>query len=103
MSTRQEPSTEAVDDGKKATATDPDMMQIKVYSPYQVYFDEQAYSISAANDTGPFDILKGHHPFLTLVIPCELQIRAKKGEEKIKISRGVMYVKQDRVTVFLDV
>ncbi len=82
---------------------DPTMMQIKVYSPYQVYFDELATSISAINDTGPFDILKGHHRFLTLLVPCELVIAAAKGEEKIKISHGIMYVKEDRVTVFLDV
>jgi len=30
-------------------------------------------------------------------------IAVKNGEEKIKISRGIMYVKEDQVTVFLDV
>src|SRR6056297_2488009 len=105
MAVRQNASTgEMVDDGNAEDKnTDPRMMEIKVYSPYQVYFDEQAYSISAVNDTGPFDILKGHHRFLTLLIACELVIRAQNGEEKIKISRGVMYVKEDKVTVFLDV
>lgn len=78
-------------------------MRIKVYSPYQVYFDNEATSISAVNDTGPFDILPQHHKFLTLLAPCELGIITSQGEEKIKISRGIMYVKEDRVTVFLDV
>lgn len=82
---------------------DPTLMHIKVYSPYQVYFDDVAISISAINDTGPFDILKGHHRFLTLLLTCELAIVTEKGDEKIKISRGIMYVKEDRVTVFLDV
>ena len=105
MAVRQDASTgEMVEDGdNEEKQLDPRMMEIKVYSPYQVYFDEQAYSISAVNDTGPFDILKGHHRFLTLLVPCEMVIRAEKGEEKIKISRGVMYVKEDKVTVFLDV
>jgi len=104
MATRQEASTgEMVDDGKDAKQLDPNMMVVKVYSPFQTYFDEQASSISAINDTGPFDILPGHHRFLTLLSPCELVIQAKTGQEKIKISRGVMYVKEDKVTVFLDV
>lgn len=106
MASRQDASTgEMVDDGQDVAKEhlDPTMMRIKVYSPYQVYFDEQATSISAINDTGPFDILKGHHRFLTLLAPCELSIMTPKGEEKIKISRGIMYVKEDRVTVFLDV
>lgn len=90
-------------DKKDEAPIEEGMMRIKVYSPYQVYFDENAASITAINDTGPFDILQGHHRFLTLLLPCELVIAAKAGEERIKISRGVMYVKEDRVTVFLDV
>lgn len=99
------PPDEPKDGAKKDPQRQPDAgkMMIKVYSPYQVYFDDQATSISAINDTGPFDILARHHRFLTLLSPCELIIAADKGEEKIKISRGIMYVKEDRVTVFLDV
>ncbi len=89
--------------GEPQKSADPGKMIVKVYSPYQLYFDDQANSISAINDTGPFDILPGHHKFLTLLNPCELVIITDKGEEKIKISRGIMYVKTDRVTVFLDV
>jgi F0F1-type ATP synthase epsilon subunit len=79
-------------------------MYIKVYSPFKVYFDALGVSISAENDTGPFDILVGHHRFLTLLSACEIEIRTKSDDgEKIKIDRGIMYVKEDRVTVFLDV
>lgn len=79
-------------------------MFIKVYSPFKSYFDGLGKSISAANDTGEFDILAGHHKFLTLLSACDIQIRTNEGEaDKIKIDRGIMYVKEDRVTVFLDV
>lgn len=109
MATRQDASTgQMVDDDASSMQDldpkkDPTLMRIKVYSPYQTYYDELATSISAVNDTGPFDILKGHHRFLTLLSSCELVIAGRNGEEKIKISRGIMYVKEDRVTVFLDV
>jgi F0F1-type ATP synthase epsilon subunit len=78
-------------------------MHIKVYAPFKVYFDGEAQSISAVNDTGPFDILPKHHNFMTLLSPCDIIIRTKEGEETIKISRGVMHVKADQVIVFLDV
>ncbi len=78
-------------------------MRVRVHSPYQVYFDDSAISISGINDTGNFDILPGHHKFLTLLSPCELSIVTKEKQEKIKIARGIMFVKEDRVTVFLDV
>lgn len=90
--------------GKAPIATD---MHIKVYSPFHIYFDDRATSISALNDTGPFDILPGHRNFMTLVSACELIIRIPGGdannEQKIKIARAVMHVKADEVRVFLDV
>jgi len=80
-------------------------MFIKVYSPFKSYYEGLGTSISAANETGPFDILTGHHRFLTLISTCEIDIKTADGieVEKIKIDRGIMYVKTDRVTVFLDV
>jgi F0F1-type ATP synthase epsilon subunit len=78
-------------------------MHIKVYSPFKVYFDDEGESISAINATGPFDILPRHHKFMTLLLPCELVINSKERQEKIRISGGLMHVKADRVSVFLDI
>jgi len=78
-------------------------MMIKVYSPFRIYFDGPGFSISAENRVGPFDILPGHHNFITLLNPCMLLIRYDKGDQKILISGGLMHVKADRVIVFLDV
>lgn len=78
-------------------------MQVKVYSPFKVYFDGEAESISAVNGTGPFDILPHHHNFMTLLIPCEIVVRIGKEEKRFKISHAVMHVKADKVIVFLDV
>jgi len=79
------------------------MMHVKVYSPFQVYFNQNALSISGENDTGPFDILPHHHNFMTLLKPSELTIRKPDGDQKIRIASGVMHVKADQVVVFLDV
>ena len=78
-------------------------MYIKVYAPFRTYFDGIADSISATNDTGPFDILPKHHNFMTLLSASDVIVRHDKGEEKIAITRGIMHVKADRVIVFLDV
>lgn len=79
------------------------IMTVKVYSPYKSYFDEPAYSISAENHTGPFDILPRHHNFMTLVSACEMKIVAPTGDKTIRINRALMHVKADKVVVFLDV
>ncbi|QQS19188.1 hypothetical protein IPL68_01140 [Candidatus Saccharibacteria bacterium] len=59
--------------------------------------------MSAANQTGPFDILQQHHNFITLLVPCDIVVRTEKGEETIRIQNGIMHVKADSVVVFLDV
>ena len=78
-------------------------MVVKVYAPFKVYFEGDAYSISAVNETGPFDILPHHHNFLCMLVPCVLTIQSLHGPETIKINRALMRVKADRVAVFVDV
>lgn len=103
---------DAKDDNKrhgkkgKKEELDGSSIYIKVYSPYQTFFDGDAVSISAENDTGPFDILPRHHNFMTLVNACEVVIRVKEGDgedKKIRITRGVMHVRNNKITLFLDV
>ena len=84
--------------------TDKLSMHVRVYSPFREYYDGPAFSISAENGTGPFDILPKHHNFISLLLPCDLVLRTvNKGDQKIRISGGVMHVKADEVIVFLDV
>lgn len=107
MVVRQDASTgKMVDDGRPAESSTKDgkrVIRIKVYSPFQTYFDDMAYSISGDNDTGPFDILPGHRNFLTLLGACDLVINTPSGRKSLKITRGMMHVKADRIIVFLDV
>ncbi|MEI6756051.1 MAG: hypothetical protein WCK80_03510 [bacterium] len=79
-------------------------IEVKVHSPYKVYYEGQAFSISAENDTGPFDILPKHDNFICLLKACNLVLRTvKDGEQSIEISGGVMHAKADKVIVFLDI
>jgi hypothetical protein len=79
-------------------------MHVKVHSPFKDYYDGQAFSVTAENATGPFDILPKHHNFISLLLPCELILRTiEKGDQRIRISGGIMHVKADQVVVFLDV
>ncbi len=99
--TAAKPTAEQAEAAKVAGAQ---TMHIKVYSPFKVYFDEAGQSISGVNATGPFDILPRHHNFMTLLEACELLIRQPNDhEQRIRISGGLMHVKADNVTVFLDI
>lgn len=84
--------------------SDKPTIAVKVYAPFQVYYEGDAFSVSAENATGPFDILPRHHNFLCMLVPCTLTIRPVEGEQKtIKIRRALMSVNADRVVVFVDV
>ena len=80
------------------------LMSVKVYAPFKIYFEGDAFSLTAENETGPFDILPHHHNFLCMLVPCELIIKTPDGDNKtIKIARALMHVKAEQVTVFVDV
>ncbi|HEX4774694.1 MAG TPA: hypothetical protein VH234_04205 [Candidatus Saccharimonadales bacterium] len=79
-------------------------MEVKVNAPFRTYYDGRAFSLTAENRTGPFDVLPKHHNFMSLLSPCELIIRTvNKGDQHIKIAGGLLHVKADKVIVFLDV
>ncbi len=95
---------QAASDYKARDSSDGQSMEVKVYSPFHDYYDGLAFSVSAENDTGPFDILPSHHSFITLLNACDVVVRTiEKGDQRIRISGGIMHVKANRAVVFLDV
>lgn len=98
----QEPETAEAEQTAPAPDGKP-TMAVKVYAPFKVYYEGNAHSISAINETGPFDVLPHHHNFLCMLVPCTLKIQDGNGEKEIKIHRALMHVKADSVTVFVDV
>jgi hypothetical protein len=79
-------------------------MNVKVHSPSRVYYDDLAFSVTATNDTGEFDILPRHHNFICLLNACDLIIRTvHEGKRTLVISGGMMHVKADQIIVFLDI
>lgn len=105
MALRQDASTgEVKDDGKPLEGkSGVPTMNVKVYAPFRIYFEGEAESLTAVNETGPFDILPKHHNFLCMLVPCDLVIKTPFDKQTVKISRALMHVKAEQVTVFVDV
>ena len=79
-------------------------MQVRVYAPFQVYYDGSADSLSATNETGPFDVLAQHKNFMSLLKPGDITIRQKgKPDFSMHVDRAIVHVRSNKVTVFLDV
>jgi len=79
-------------------------IKVRVLSQFKTLYDDWATSFTAENETGPFDVLKGHANFLTLLSPGLITIQRKDDTHReIEIERGVVRVTHDEVKVFLDV
>lgn len=77
---------------------------IKIYTPFHTFFEGDAKSLTAVNESGEFDILPGHHNFITMLLSCDVRvITADNESEVIPILRGLLHVKQDKLIIFLDV
>lgn len=76
----------------------------KIYTPFHTFYEGDAFSVSATNESGIFDILPGHHNFITMLSECDVAIVTADNERQVvPIMRGLMHVKGDKVIIFLDV
>lgn len=78
-------------------------LEVKLYSPFHIYFDGGAESVSAANETGPFDVLPGHANFFTLLTAGNVYIKSAGEEYTYSVNRGVVQVADNTVKMFVDI
>ncbi len=76
---------------------------VKIFSPYQTYYEGEAVSVSASNRTGPFDVLPGHINFFTLLTSGQVVLNTGFQRLEFSIGRGVLRVTSTQVTLFADV
>lgn len=77
--------------------------QVKVFSPYQTFYQGSALSLSANNSTGPFDVLYNHGNFFTMISPGIVTVDTGYDTVEIEVARGIMRVADNRVTLFANV
>jgi F0F1-type ATP synthase epsilon subunit len=77
--------------------------KLKIFSPYQVYYQGEAISVSAQNRTGPFDILAGHINFFSLLTGGTVVVNTGFQRLEFEIARGILRVNHDDVALFADV
>jgi F0F1-type ATP synthase epsilon subunit len=92
-------AAQQVKDGDKKTPH----FHVKIFSPYQTYYEGDAISLSAVNRTGPFDILPGHINFFSLLTGGEVTLNTGFQKLEFQIARGILRVNREEVTLFADV
>lgn len=71
-------------------------------APFHVYYDGPAYSLSAANRVGNFDILPGHADFFSMLTPCTVVIDTETEQVSFEAHNGMITVRDNQVMLFVN-
>lgn len=77
-------------------------LEVVARAPFEIFYQGKAKGVSAANSVGEFDILPGHTDFFSMLLPGEVVITTDKEPVTIKISNGIVTVRDNQVTLFLN-
>jgi F-type H+-transporting ATPase subunit epsilon len=77
------------------------VLNVKIFSPFRVFFEGQAKSVSAVNATGPLDVLPGHINFFSLLSVGNIVIDTGDERVAIPISHGLIHVRTNDVKLFV--
>lgn len=70
-------------------------------APFKLYYEGPAFSLSAANAIGKFDVLPGHADFFSMLEPGEIYIEPVEGEPIVfDVANGIVTVRSDEVMLF---
>lgn len=80
------------------------LLNVIARSPFNVYYEGPAQSLSAVNKVGPFDILPGHADFFSVLSAGEIVIETKEDAEPVSfmVNNGIITVRDNEVLLFVD-
>lgn len=76
---------------------------VKIFSPFEVFFEGEASALSSVNKSGPFDVLLDHANFISLLPAGNVRVLTRFGRREIQINRGILKVSNNRVILFANV
>lgn len=79
------------------------IMQIKIFSPYETFYEGETFSFSAQNASGPFDILYDHTNFICLLLAGTVKLNTPYGKKHFDLSKGILKVSNNNIVVFANV
>lgn len=76
---------------------------LRISNPERTFYDGQAYSLSSANKSGPFDILPDHAQFVSLLDNATVTVHQEDDKtQSYTVNRGLISARGNEVKVFVD-
>lgn len=82
------------------TEVDNKKLNVIARSPFQIFYEGPAESISATNKVGDFDILPDHADFFSILSPGNVVINTPSKVLNFEIVNGIMTVRNNEVMLF---
>jgi F0F1-type ATP synthase epsilon subunit len=80
-----------------------EQLNVIVRSPFELYFEGEAISISATNRVGNFDVLPGHADFFSMLEAGEVVVTPATGEPvKVDAKNGILTVRDNEAYLFIN-
>ena len=77
-------------------------MTVIARSPFHLYYEGLADSVTAVNAVGKFDILPGHADFFSMLDPGEVVIGTSADQVVFTIHNGIITVRDNEVMLFVN-
>lgn len=80
------------------------VLKVKITSPKEIIFQDDAFSVSSKNSKGVFDILPLHANFITIIENEPIVVRkANKEVQSFIFPVAIMYTRDNQVDIYTDI
>jgi F0F1-type ATP synthase epsilon subunit len=77
-------------------------LRVIARSPFTVFYEGEAFGLSAKNPVGNFDILPGHADLFSMLVPCKVVIDIDGEPIEFDITNGIITVRDNSVNLFVN-
>ncbi len=79
-------------------------IHLKISTPFEIIYEGDVESVSAANSQGKFDVLDQHANFITLVENKPITIRVKGSPPKeLNFPLAILYAHENMVNIYTNI
>ncbi|SET30136.1 ATP synthase F1 subunit epsilon [Prevotella sp. kh1p2] len=79
------------------------MLKLRVVSPEKIIFDGEVQSVSVPGTLGAFEILTDHAPIISSLEKGVVEYATNSGKKQLQITGGFVEVKQNEVSLCVEV
>lgn len=77
-------------------------LKVIARAPFELYYEGEATSVTAANKVGEFDVLPGHADFFSVLSAGQVIIETNGEPTKFDINNGIVTVRDNEVMMFVN-